>query len=367
MEWLSDLGVEEIAGVRPAVSAGWSRSDERRAAPASATTRTGSRTGGGSCWAASRSRTRRAASPATPTPTCSPTRSSTPCSAPPGLGDIGQHFPDTDERWRDADSLDLLRAVVAAARRRRSCRHIDATVVCEAPSSARTATRCARAWPTRSGWPPARERQVHDRRGDGLRGPRRGRRGARDRHRAAAGIAATFATSGCFEQRRSSLSRCRDWSSWLPRRAPRWRRDRHLGSPGGGVVRLRARACAGRQARGLCRCLPRGGERRAEHQRAFRHDPVHVREPRVRLVVPRPGRGRRQLHRLLRLRDRRPVPDHQVRRPRALGGRGPCVQRPAFVGGADGDWHPWAPSVLRSSSSCPARPRPVATSCTTSA
>ena len=28
-----------------------------------------------------------------------------------GLGDIGQHFPDTDERWRDADSMQLLRAV----------------------------------------------------------------------------------------------------------------------------------------------------------------------------------------------------------------------------------------------------------------
>ncbi len=29
-----------------------------------------------------------------------------------GLGDIGDHFPDTDERWRDADSLELLSAVV---------------------------------------------------------------------------------------------------------------------------------------------------------------------------------------------------------------------------------------------------------------
>ncbi len=27
------------------------------------------------------------------------------------MGDIGQHFPDTDERWKDANSLDLLRAV----------------------------------------------------------------------------------------------------------------------------------------------------------------------------------------------------------------------------------------------------------------
>lgn len=29
-----------------------------------------------------------------------------------GLGDIGEHFPDTDERWRDADSMKLLAEVV---------------------------------------------------------------------------------------------------------------------------------------------------------------------------------------------------------------------------------------------------------------
>ena len=28
-----------------------------------------------------------------------------------GLGDIGQHFPDTDERWRDASSLEMLTTV----------------------------------------------------------------------------------------------------------------------------------------------------------------------------------------------------------------------------------------------------------------
>ncbi|NIR42975.1 MAG: 2-C-methyl-D-erythritol 2,4-cyclodiphosphate synthase [Gemmatimonadetes bacterium] len=28
------------------------------------------------------------------------------------LGDIGQHFPDSDERWRDASSLDMLRTAV---------------------------------------------------------------------------------------------------------------------------------------------------------------------------------------------------------------------------------------------------------------
>jgi 2-C-methyl-D-erythritol 2,4-cyclodiphosphate synthase len=29
-----------------------------------------------------------------------------------GLGDIGEHFPDTDERWRDADSISMLADVV---------------------------------------------------------------------------------------------------------------------------------------------------------------------------------------------------------------------------------------------------------------
>jgi 2-C-methyl-D-erythritol 2,4-cyclodiphosphate synthase len=28
------------------------------------------------------------------------------------LGDIGEHFPDDEERWRDADSMDLLQAIV---------------------------------------------------------------------------------------------------------------------------------------------------------------------------------------------------------------------------------------------------------------
>jgi 2-C-methyl-D-erythritol 2,4-cyclodiphosphate synthase len=51
-----------------------------------------------------------------------------------GLGDIGAHFPDSDERWRDADSIELLGLVrgmlgeagVAPV-------NVDATVLCEAP------------------------------------------------------------------------------------------------------------------------------------------------------------------------------------------------------------------------------------------
>ena len=48
-----------------------------------------------------------------------------------GLGDLGSLFPDDEERWRDADSLDLLRTVVGRIGGR--IVNIDATVVCEEP------------------------------------------------------------------------------------------------------------------------------------------------------------------------------------------------------------------------------------------
>jgi 2-C-methyl-D-erythritol 2,4-cyclodiphosphate synthase len=51
-----------------------------------------------------------------------------------GMGDIGQHFPDTDERWRDADSIELLRAVGDKLRDAGyTPANIDATVACENP------------------------------------------------------------------------------------------------------------------------------------------------------------------------------------------------------------------------------------------
>ena len=54
-----------------------------------------------------------------------------------GLGDIGQHFPDTDERWKEADSLDLLRRVRELLRAERyEIANIDATVACESPQLA---------------------------------------------------------------------------------------------------------------------------------------------------------------------------------------------------------------------------------------
>ena len=51
-----------------------------------------------------------------------------------GLGDIGQHFPDTDEQWKDADSMELLDEVCTFLEDHNwVVRHLDATVVCEAP------------------------------------------------------------------------------------------------------------------------------------------------------------------------------------------------------------------------------------------
>ena len=51
-----------------------------------------------------------------------------------GLGDIGDHFPDTDERWSGADSLALLRAIVALIGERGfAVAHVDGTVVMERP------------------------------------------------------------------------------------------------------------------------------------------------------------------------------------------------------------------------------------------
>jgi 2-C-methyl-D-erythritol 2,4-cyclodiphosphate synthase len=48
-----------------------------------------------------------------------------------GLGDIGTHFPPSDERWRDADSVELLRTVAAMVPGR--VVNVDATVICEEP------------------------------------------------------------------------------------------------------------------------------------------------------------------------------------------------------------------------------------------
>lgn len=48
-----------------------------------------------------------------------------------GLGDIGSLFPDSEVRWRDADSIDLLRTVIGQLAGR--IVNIDATLICEQP------------------------------------------------------------------------------------------------------------------------------------------------------------------------------------------------------------------------------------------
>ena len=54
-----------------------------------------------------------------------------------GLGDIGQHFPDSDERYRDADSLELLASVLPEIYAQGlELVNVDATVVIERPKLA---------------------------------------------------------------------------------------------------------------------------------------------------------------------------------------------------------------------------------------
>jgi 2-C-methyl-D-erythritol 2,4-cyclodiphosphate synthase len=54
-----------------------------------------------------------------------------------GLQDIGHHFPDTDERYRDADSIGLLRETAAMlAERGLTVDHVDATIIIERPAIA---------------------------------------------------------------------------------------------------------------------------------------------------------------------------------------------------------------------------------------
>ncbi len=54
-----------------------------------------------------------------------------------GLGDIGEHFPDSDERYRDADSIELLRTVLPRVLAQGvELVNVDATVVMERPKLA---------------------------------------------------------------------------------------------------------------------------------------------------------------------------------------------------------------------------------------
>jgi 2-C-methyl-D-erythritol 2,4-cyclodiphosphate synthase len=50
-----------------------------------------------------------------------------------GLEDIGHYFPDTDERYKDADSIELLREVRGLVGEAWEVSNVDAVVVCERP------------------------------------------------------------------------------------------------------------------------------------------------------------------------------------------------------------------------------------------
>ena len=53
------------------------------------------------------------------------------------LGDIGKHFPDSDPRWKGADSMMLLEQVGAMlAEKGYAVENIDATILCQAPKLA---------------------------------------------------------------------------------------------------------------------------------------------------------------------------------------------------------------------------------------
>ncbi|MEK7850344.1 MAG: 2-C-methyl-D-erythritol 2,4-cyclodiphosphate synthase, partial [Deltaproteobacteria bacterium] len=52
-------------------------------------------------------------------------------------GDIGRHFPDTDPKWKGANSLDLFKYVIDLARQKGfEINNIDSTIVCQRPKLA---------------------------------------------------------------------------------------------------------------------------------------------------------------------------------------------------------------------------------------
>ena len=70
-------------------------------------------------------------------PTFCVTRWPMPCWGAVADGDIGQHFPNTDLRWKDADSLELLRVVVERVHGKGfQIVNVDATVTAQQPKIA---------------------------------------------------------------------------------------------------------------------------------------------------------------------------------------------------------------------------------------
>lgn len=51
-----------------------------------------------------------------------------------GLGDIGQHFPDTDSRWKDANSIDLLEITLNSLKTKGyKVTNVDTVIITEEP------------------------------------------------------------------------------------------------------------------------------------------------------------------------------------------------------------------------------------------
>lgn len=69
------------------------------------------------------------------------------------LGDIGVWFPDTDPRWKDADSISMLRRV-AHLLQERGCAvgNIDSTVIAQKPKLAPYLTEMRKKLPARADW-----------------------------------------------------------------------------------------------------------------------------------------------------------------------------------------------------------------------
>jgi 2-C-methyl-D-erythritol 2,4-cyclodiphosphate synthase len=74
-----------------------------------------------------------------------------------GLADIGEHFPDTDERWRDADSIGLLRAAVGmVGAEGLELVNVDCTVIMQEPRLAPHRPAIRESLAAALGLPPAR-------------------------------------------------------------------------------------------------------------------------------------------------------------------------------------------------------------------
>ncbi len=94
-----------------------------------------------------------------------------------GGGDIGTMFPDDDEQWRGADSIDLLRTVVGTVAG--SIVNVDATLICEQPRLGPYKAEMERTLADCNVGPG--DRQGDQQRGNGMDRPWRGHRLYRDR------------------------------------------------------------------------------------------------------------------------------------------------------------------------------------------